>query len=43
MPRRFDAADLDTFVAYRANAEVARFQSWEAVDSRAQVEEFIER
>ena len=40
--RRFDAADLDAFVAYRANAEVARFQSWEAVDSRAQGEEFIE-
>lgn len=27
--RRFRADDLDSFVAYRADPEVARFQSWE--------------
>jgi aminoglycoside 6'-N-acetyltransferase len=40
--RRFEAADLDAFVAYRADAEVARFQSWEAGYGRAQGEAFIE-
>jgi RimJ/RimL family protein N-acetyltransferase len=40
--RRFDASDLDTFVAYRADADVARFQSWEAGYGRAEGEEFIE-
>jgi RimJ/RimL family protein N-acetyltransferase len=27
--RRFQASDLDNFVAYRAHPDVARFQSWE--------------
>jgi RimJ/RimL family protein N-acetyltransferase len=27
--RRFQASDLESFVAYRADPEVARFQSWE--------------
>lgn len=27
--RRFQASDLDSFVAYRADPDVARFQSWE--------------
>ncbi|HEV8451519.1 MAG TPA: GNAT family N-acetyltransferase [Gaiellales bacterium] len=40
--RRFDAADLDAFVAYRADAGVAQFQSWEAGYSRAQGEQFID-
>ena len=30
MLRRFALADLTTFVAYRSNPEVARYQSWEA-------------
>ena len=34
--RRFDAGDLDAFVAYRADADVARFQSWEAGYGRAE-------
>ena len=27
--RRFRAADIDSFVAYRADPAIARFQSWE--------------
>jgi RimJ/RimL family protein N-acetyltransferase len=27
--RRFRAADIETFVAYRADSSIARFQSWE--------------
>lgn len=30
MLRRFTLADLTTFVAYRSNPEVARYQGWEA-------------
>jgi RimJ/RimL family protein N-acetyltransferase len=40
--RRFTAADLDAFVAYRADPEVARYQGWEAGFSRAEGEQFIE-
>jgi aminoglycoside 6'-N-acetyltransferase len=40
--RRFQPGDLDAFVAYRADPEVARHQGWEAGYSRAQGEEFIE-
>lgn len=40
--RRFAADDLDAFVAYRADAEVARYQSWDAGYSRSKGEEFIE-
>jgi aminoglycoside 6'-N-acetyltransferase len=40
--RRFTMADLDPFVAYRADPEVARYQGWEAGFSRAQGEEFLE-
>jgi RimJ/RimL family protein N-acetyltransferase len=40
--RRFQPGDLDAFVAYRADPEVARYQGWEAGYSRAQGEAFIE-
>lgn len=39
--RRFQPGDLDAFVAYRADPEVARYQGWEAGYSRARGEEFI--
>jgi RimJ/RimL family protein N-acetyltransferase len=39
--RRFTEADLPAFVAYRNDPEVARYQSWEAVDE-AQARAFIE-
>jgi RimJ/RimL family protein N-acetyltransferase len=39
--RRFGAGDLDAFVAYRADPDVARFQSWEAGYTRAEGEEFL--
>ena len=42
MLRRFTTADMDAFVAYRADPEVARYQGWEAGFSRAQGEEFLE-
>jgi RimJ/RimL family protein N-acetyltransferase len=40
--RRFRAADLDSFVAYRSDPEVARYQGWEscsAEEGRAFIEE----
>lgn len=40
--RPFSADDLDSFVAYRANAEVARYQSWDnftAGDGRQFIDE----
>jgi aminoglycoside 6'-N-acetyltransferase len=40
--RRFQPGDLDAFVAYRADPQVARYQSWEAGYSRAQGEQFME-
>jgi RimJ/RimL family protein N-acetyltransferase len=40
--RRFQPGDLDAFVAYRADPEVARYQGWEAGYSRAQGEAFLE-
>ena len=40
--RRFQPGDLDAFVAYRADPEVARYQGWEAGYSRAQGEALIE-
>ena len=40
--RRFTTADIDAFVAYRADPDVARYQGWEAGFSRAQGEEFLE-
>jgi RimJ/RimL family protein N-acetyltransferase len=40
--RRFQPGDLDAFVAYRADPEVARYQGWEAGYSSAQGEAFIE-
>jgi RimJ/RimL family protein N-acetyltransferase len=39
--RRFQLADLATFVAYRSSPEVARFQSWDAPYRRADGERFI--
>lgn len=39
--RRFEPADLDTFVAYRSVPEVARYQSWDAPYPRAAGEQFI--
>jgi RimJ/RimL family protein N-acetyltransferase len=39
--RRFRSDDLDSFVAYRADADVARFQSWENF-TRAEGVAFIE-
>jgi RimJ/RimL family protein N-acetyltransferase len=38
--RRFDEADLPTFLAYRNDAEVARFQSWRAT-SEGEARRFI--
>ncbi len=39
--RRFDMADRDAFVAIRNDPEVARYQSWEALDQAA-AQAFIE-
>jgi RimJ/RimL family protein N-acetyltransferase len=39
--RRFRPDDLDAFVAYRSEAEVARYQSWEAPYSREEGERFL--
>lgn len=39
--RRFGADDLGAFVAYRADPDVARYQSWEAGYPRAEGEEFL--
>lgn len=39
--RPFQDDDLDAFVAYRSDPEVARYQSWEAPFPRAQGEAFI--
>ena len=35
-------ADLETFVAYRQDPEIARYQSWEPSYSKAQATELIE-
>lgn len=39
--RRFRAADLDAFAAYRSSPSVARFQSWDAPYPRRDAEELI--
>jgi RimJ/RimL family protein N-acetyltransferase len=39
--RRFRAADLDAFTAYRSSPSVARFQSWDAPYPRRDAEELI--
>jgi RimJ/RimL family protein N-acetyltransferase len=39
--RRFEAADLPAFVAYRSDPEVARFQSWDTSYSMADAERFL--
>jgi RimJ/RimL family protein N-acetyltransferase len=39
--RRFGPDDLDAFVAYRADPDVARYQSWEAGYTRAEGEAFL--
>jgi RimJ/RimL family protein N-acetyltransferase len=39
--RRFRNADLDSFVAYRSEENVARFQSWDPSYSEADAERFL--
>jgi RimJ/RimL family protein N-acetyltransferase len=39
--RRFQAADLEAFVAYRSDPEVARYQSWDSPYSMAAAESFL--
>jgi RimJ/RimL family protein N-acetyltransferase len=39
--RRFAPADLDTFVGYRSDPEIARYQSWDAPYPREAGQEFI--
>jgi RimJ/RimL family protein N-acetyltransferase len=39
--RRFGPEDLDAFVAYRSDPEVARYQSWEAPYPRAEAARFL--
>jgi RimJ/RimL family protein N-acetyltransferase len=39
--RRFRHADLDAFVAYRSDEDVARFQSWDDSYSMAEAERFL--
>ena len=41
--RRFAMADVATFVAYRSDPDVARYQSWEAPYPRAAGERMIRR
>jgi RimJ/RimL family protein N-acetyltransferase len=41
--RRFTAADLGTFVAYRSDPQVARYQSWDAPYPRQAGEQMIEQ
>jgi hypothetical protein len=40
--RRFRPEDLDAFVAYRSDPEVARYQSWEAPYPAGQARRFLE-
>jgi aminoglycoside 6'-N-acetyltransferase len=40
--RRFRAADLPAFVAYRSDPEVARYQSWDTSFGIADAERFLE-
>jgi len=40
--RRFRPEDLDAFVAYRSDSEVARYQSWEAPYPAGQARRFLE-
>lgn len=40
--RRFRASDLETFLAYRADPQVARYQGWEDY-TRADAQAFLER
>jgi aminoglycoside 6'-N-acetyltransferase len=40
--RRFRPEDLDTFVAYRSDPDVARYQSWDAPYPREQAREFLD-
>ena len=39
--RRFRPADLEAFVAYRSDENVARFQSWDESYSRSDAERFL--
>ena len=41
--RPFADADLEAFLAYRSDPEVARYQSWETPYPRAVAEEFVRR
>jgi RimJ/RimL family protein N-acetyltransferase len=40
--RRFQPGDLDAFVAYRADPEVARYQGWDSPFSMIDAERFLE-
>ena len=40
--RPFQIDDLGTFVAYRSDVEVARYQSWEPTYSMADAESFLD-
>jgi RimJ/RimL family protein N-acetyltransferase len=40
--RRFRPQDLDTFVAYRSDPQVARYQSWEAPYPPSQAHQFLQ-
>jgi len=40
--RRFTAADVDSFAAYRSDPEIARYQGWEAPYTRKQAARFID-
>ena len=39
--RRFRPQDLDAFVAYRSDPQVARYQSWEAPYPPSQARQFL--
>jgi RimJ/RimL family protein N-acetyltransferase len=39
--RPFQAADLPSFVAYRSDPRVARYQSWDETYSTADAERFL--
>ena len=40
--RRFQPDDLDAFVAYRSDPEIARYQSWEAPYPPSQARQFLQ-
>ena len=40
--RRFRPQDLDAFVAYRSDPEIARYQGWEVPYRRGQAQQFLQ-